>query len=151
MRFEKDEQAGITLLVNTVAQAVFILIAAGLCVKIATETPPRFLMVVVLAVYAVYLFIRMLRFIRLYTLWKSAYFEMGDDRAKGYAADGKLLHGASFDIPAASVKKAELTTVPMTRKTPLNALKLTTDERTYVIVGITVDEQIRRVFRLDTD
>ena len=149
MRFERDEQAGITLLVNSIAQGVFILLAIGLCIKVMKETPPRLLMAVVLIVCAIYMLIRMLRFIHLRNLWKNAYFEMDNDRARGFAADGKLLHGAAFDIPAGSVEKAELTTVPMTRKTPLNALKLTTDERTYYIVGLIVDEETRRVFQLN--
>jgi len=137
--------------VNTIAQAVFILVAAGLCIKVMRETPPRFPMAVVLVLLAAYMFIRMLRFIRLRGLWKNAFFEMGDDRARGFAADGKLRHGAPFDIPAGEVKKAELTTVPMTKNTPLNALKLTTADRTYVILGIAVDEQVRRVFQLNND
>ena len=151
MRFERDDQAGITIRVNTIAHAVFILVSVGLCVKVMLDTPPKFPMAAALVVCAVYLFVRMLRFIRLYGLWKDAYFEMGDDRARGFAADGKLRHGAPFDIPAGSVKRAELTTVPMTPKTPLNALKLITEEKTYVIVGITIDEQIRRVFQLNDD
>ena len=149
MRFERDQQAGITLLINCIAQGVFILLAIGLCIKVMKETPPRLLMAVVLIVCAIYMLIRMLRFIHLRNLWKNAYFEMDNDRARGFAADGKLRHGAAFDIPAGSVKKAELTTVPMTQKTPLNALKLTTDERTYYIVGLIVDEETRRVFQLN--
>ena len=151
MRFERDDQAGITLRVNTIAQAVFILVSLGLCAKVMTDTPPNLLMAAVLVILAVYMFFRMLRFIRLFKLWKNAFFEMGDDRARGFAADGKLRRGAAFDIPAGDVKKAELTTVPMTKNTPLNALKLTTDQRTYIIVGLTVDEQTRRVFQLNRD
>ena len=151
MRFERYDQAGITLRVNAIAQAVFILVSLGLCVKVMTDTPPNLLMAVVLVILAVYMLFRMLRFIRLFKLWKNAFFEMGDDRARGFAADGKLRQGAAFDIPAGDVKKAELTTVPMTKNTPLNALKLTTDQRTYVIVGLTVDEQTRRVFQLNRD
>ena len=146
MRFERDEQTGVTILVNAIAQGVFILVAAGLCMKVLQETPPRYPMVVVLVLCAVYLLIRMVRMLRLRYLWKNAYFEMGDDRAKGFAANAKLRQGKPFDIPAADVKKAELTTVPMTRKTALNALKLTTDSETYVIVGLVADEQTRRVF-----
>ncbi len=149
MRFERDEQAGITLLVNSIAQAVFILVAIVLYIKVMRENPPRRLMAVVLIVCAIYMLIRMLRLIHLRNLWKNAYFEMDNDRAKGFAADGRLLHGAAFDIPAGSVKKAELTTVSMTRKTPLNALKLTTDERVYYIVGLIVDEATRRVFQIN--
>ena len=149
MRFERDDQAGITIRVNTIAHAVFILVSVGLCVKVMLDTPPKFPMAAALAVCAVYLLVRMLRFIRFYGLWKNAYFEMGDDRARGFAADGKLRHGAPFDIPAGSVKRAELTTVPMTQKTPLNALKLTTADRVYIVVGLYVDEHIRRVFHLD--
>ncbi len=148
MRFERDEQTGVTILVNAIAQGVFILVAAGLCMKVLQETPPRYPMVVVLVLCAVYLLIRMVRMLRLRYLWKNAYFEMGDDRAKGFAANAKLRQGKPFDIPAADVKKAELTTVPMTRKTALNALKLTTDSETYVIVGLVADEQTRRVFHM---
>ncbi len=140
---------GITLLVNTIAHIIFILVAAAVGCKAMSETPPRYLVTAVLAVCAVYLLLRVLRFIRLRELWKNAYFEMGDDRARGFAADGKLRHGAPFDIPAGSVKRAELTTVPMTQKTPLNALKLTTEDRVYIVVGLYVDEHIRRVFHLD--
>ena len=149
MRFERDEQAGITLLVNSIAQGIFILVTIGICIKVMKETPPRPLMAVMLIAFAIYMLIRILYFIHLRNLWKNAYFETDNDRARGFAADGKLLHGAAFDIPAGSVEKAELTTVPMTRKTPLNALKLTTDERTYYIVGLIVDEETRRVFQLN--
>ena len=149
MRFERDEEAGITLRVNAIVQAVFILVALGLCVKFMLEASPRVLLAAVLVGCVILMLIRMLRFIHLYGLWKNAYFEMGDDRARGFAADGKLRHGAPFDIPAGSVKRAELTTVPMTQKTPLNALKLTTEDRVYIVVGLYVDEHIRRVFHLD--
>ena len=151
MRFEKDEQTGITIRVNAIAQAVFILVALGLCTRVMLEEPPRFPMAAVLVICAICMLIRMLRFIRLHGLWKNAWFEMGDDRARGFASDEKLRHGRAFDIPAGDVKKVELTTVPMTRRTPLNALKLTTAERTYVIVGLVVDEQTRRVFQLNDD
>ena len=151
MRFERDEQPGITLLVNTIAHGVFILVALVLGVKVMQETPPRYLMAAALAVCVAFLCLRILRFLRLRRLWQGAYFEMADDRARGFAADEKLRRGRSFDIPAGDVKKAELTTVPMTRKTPLNALKLVTDTETYVIVGLEADEKIRRVFQLDKD
>ena len=151
MRFERDEQAGITILVNIIAQGVFILVTAGLCLKVLQETPPRQTMAAALIVCALFLLVRMLRMIRFRSLWKNAYFEMSDDRAKGYGANEKLFHGRHFDIPAGDVKKAELTTVSMTRKTALNALKLTTDSEIYIIVGLEADEQIRRVFQLKDD
>ena len=40
MRFERDDQAGITIRVNTIAHAVFILVSVGLCVKVMLDTPP---------------------------------------------------------------------------------------------------------------
>ena len=88
MRFERDDQAGITIRVNTIAHAVFILVSVGLCIKVMLDTPPKFPMAAALVVCAVYLIVRMLRFIRFYGLWINAYFEMGDDRARGFAADG---------------------------------------------------------------
>ena len=151
MRFEKDDSAGITLRGVVISHIVFIFVALGLCVKVMLDTPPNRLMALVLVGIAVYMLLRTARFLRLYGLWQKAYFEMGDDRAKGFAADGKLRHGEAFDIPAGDVKKTELTTVPMTKNTPLNALKLTTADRVYVIVGLTVDEQTQRVFQLNRD
>ena len=77
MRFERDEEAGITLRVNAIVQAVFILVALGLCVKFMLEASPRVLLAAVLVGCVIFMLIRMLRFIHLYGLWKNAYFEMG--------------------------------------------------------------------------
>ena len=149
MRFERDEQAGVTLRASLISHGIFILIALGLCAKVMMETPPRRVMALALVGYAAYMLLRVLRFLRLYSLWKNAYFEMADDRARGFATDPNLRPGKPFDIPAGDVKKAELTTVPMTQRTPLNALMLATEEEIYIIVGLVADEETRRVFHLD--
>lgn len=151
MRFERDEEAGITLRVNAIVQAVFILVALGLCVKFMLEASPRVLLAAVLVVCVIFMLIRMLCFIHLYGLWKNAYFEMGDDRVRGYGADRKLRHGRAFDVPAGDVKKSEIITVAMTQKTALDALKLTTADQTYIVVGLAVDEATRKALELDRD
>ena len=138
-------------MVNTIAHIIFILVAAAVGCKAMSETPPRYLVTAVLAVCAVYLLLRVLRFIRFYGLWKNAYFEMGDDRVRGYGADRKLRHGRAFDVPAGDVKKSEIITVAMTQKTALDALKLTTADQTYIVVGLAVDEATRKALELDRD
>ena len=149
MRFDRDEQAGITIKNNIISHAVFIVIDLLLCVKVLLEPVPRTIVAIALACGSLYMLLRMLRFIRFYNMWKNAYIEIGDDRAKGYAADKNLRKAQYFDIPAGEVNKIEFTTVSMTRNTPLNALQLTSESKTYVIVGIVADEQTKRVFQLD--
>ena len=149
MRFDRDEQAGITIKNNIISHAAFIAFALLVCVKVLLEPSPRVIVAVALAGGSLYMLIRMLRFIRFYNMWKNAYIEIGGDRAKGYAAGKNLRNACHFDIPAAEVLKVDFTTVPLTRNTPLNALRLTTESKTYVIVGIVADEQTKRVFQLD--
>ena len=151
MRIERDEQAGITLRGSIITYVVFILVGLGLCGKFLLDTPPRYPIAMVLIVCAVYMLVHLLRFFRLYSLWKGAFVEMRDDRVRGFGGDEKLGHGAAFDIPAGDVKRAELTTVPMSKNTALNALKLTAWNRTYVIVGLIVDEYTRRALQLNRD
>ena len=49
------------------------------------------------------------------------------------------------------MKKSEIITVAMTQKTALDALKLTTADQTYIVVGLAVDEATRKALELDRD
>ena len=140
MSYSKDQTAGMILRGNIISHGLFILVTAVLFVKVIRETPSRYLVAALLGVCTVYMILRTLRFFHLYRLWKGARFEMENGRARGYAADEKLRKGRDFDIPADSIEKAEMIHVPMTQKTPLTALKLTTDSETLVLLGFVSDE-----------
>lgn len=140
MSYSKDQTAGMILRGNIISHGLFILVTAVLFVKVIRETPSRYLVAALLGVCTVYMILRTLRFFHLYRLWKGARFEMENGRARGYAADEKLRKGRDFDIPADSIKKAEMIHVPMTQKTPLTALKLTTDSETLILLGLVSDE-----------
>ncbi len=140
MSYSKDQTAGMILRANIISHGLFILVTAVLFVKVIRETPSRYLVAALLGVCTVYMILRTLRFFHLYRLWKGARFEMENGRARGYAADEKLRKGRDFDIPADSIEKAEMIHVPMTQKTPLTALKLTTDSETLILLGLVSDE-----------
>ena len=140
MSYSKDQTAGMILRGNIISHGLFILVTAVLFVKVIRETPSRYLVTALLGVCTVYMILRTLRFFHLYRLWKGARFEMENGRARGYAADEKLRKGRDFDIPADSIEKAEMIHVPMTQKTPLTALKLTTDSETLILLGLVSDE-----------
>ena len=140
MSYSKDQTAGMILRGNIISHGLFILVTAVLFVKVIRETPSRYLVAALLGVCTVYMILRTLRFFHLYRLWKGARFEMENGRARGYAADEKLRKGRDFDIPADSIEKAEVIHVPMTQKTPLTALKLTTDSETLILLGLVSDE-----------
>ena len=148
MRFEKDSQAGVIICGTIIAQGILILVALGLGAKAAfLDAPPRFPLAFLFAICAIYMLVRLPRFLRLYGLWRNAWLEMGDDRIRGYGADEKLRHGKAFDIPAEDLENAEITTVPMSRNTGLDGMKITTGSETYIVVGLTIDEETRRAFR----
>ena len=140
MSYSKDQTAGMILRGNIISHGLFIQVTAVLFVKVIRETPSRYLVAALLGVCTVYMILRTLRFFHLYRLWKGARFEMENGRARGYAADEKLRKGRDFDIPADSIEKAEMIHVPMTQKTPLTALKLTTDSETLILLGLVSDE-----------
>lgn len=140
MSYSKDQTAGMILRGNIISHGLFILVTAVLFVKVIRETPSRYLVAALLGVCTVYMILRTLRFFHLYRLWKGARFEMENGRARGYAADEKLRKGRDFDISADSIEKAEMIHVPMTQKTPLTALKLTTDSETLILLGLVSDE-----------
>lgn len=140
MSYSKDQTAGMILRGNIISHGLFILVTAVLFVKVIRETPSRYLVAALLGVCTVYMILRTLRFFHLYRLWKGARFEMENGRARGYAADEKLRKGRDFDIPADSIEKAEMIHVPMTQKTPLTALKLTTDSETLILLGLVSGE-----------
>ena len=147
MIFEKDKQTGSILVGCIIAYGAFILVALVIGVKSYYETPPRYLLVALLAVTAIYMIVYLLRFIRLYRLWKNAFLEMGEDQVCGFGADEKLRHGKRFEIPSQSLEDVSLTTVFMTRKTPLNALKLKANGETRLIIGLEIDEQLKEELR----
>ena len=140
MSYSKDQTAGMILRGNIISHGLFILVTAVLFVKVIRETPSRYLVAALLGVCTVYMILRTLHFFHLYRLWKGARFEMENGRARGYAADEKLRKGRDFDIPADSIERAEMIHVPMTQKTPLTALKLTTDSETLILLGLVSDE-----------
>ncbi len=151
MRFDREKQTGGIILGSMIAYVVFIFVAAGIALKVYRETPPRYTLLFLLAASVIYMIVYLVRFIRLYRLWKGAFLEIGDDLIRGFGADEKLRHIKPFELPAQSMEDVALTSVYMTRKTPLNAVKLIANGETYLILGLEINDRLKQELLQETD
>ena len=148
MAFERDIQTGSLIRGSLVSYALLSVVALLLGCKTLLDASKNRIMGIILLLCAAYMLGFMIHFLRLYGLWRKASFALAEDQVKGFGGKGKFGWGRTLVIPAREVEKMELVTVPLTKRTPLTALRLTAASGEYYFLGLDIDEHQKRVFGL---